>query len=140
MLTGDRGSVLMLVPAGVLVVLVLAALTVDLSLVHLARREVVAGAEAAANDAVTAGLDEAAFRAGRGYRLDHTRVGAVVQAALAGRGLLDRLERPPRIEISGTTVSVSVTLRVDYVFARALPGATNSTVVSATGTATPVSR
>jgi len=130
----------MLMPAAVLIVLVLAALTVDLSLVHLGRREVVAATEAAANDAVTAGLSEATFRAGGGYKLDPTRVDRAVRAALDARGLLDRLEDAPHVTITGTTVAIRLALRVDYVFARALPGFDHSAVVAAQGSATAVTR
>lgn len=136
----ERGSVLVLMPAAVLIVLVLAAIAVDLSLVHLGRREALAAAEAAANDAVTAGLDEQALRAGRGYTLDPTRVDRTVTASLAAHGVVERLRHRPVVRIDGTTVSVQLTLRVDYVFARALPGVAHGTEVSATGSAAPVAR
>jgi hypothetical protein len=130
----------MLMPAAVLIVLVLASLSVDLSLVHLGRREVLAAAEAAANDAVTAGVSEEAYRAGRGYELDARRVEGVVRASLRARGLDGQLAAPPTIDIAGTTVSVRLVMRVDYVFARALPGAKDHTEVAATGSAAPVMR
>jgi Flp pilus assembly protein TadG len=130
----------MLMPAGVLIVLVLSAITMDLSLVHLARREVVAAAEAAANDAATYGLSERAYRRGDGYALDPRRVDAAVVESLEVRGLRDDLARPPEVVIVGTTVQVRLTTRVQYVFARALPGVAHDTVVSATGSATPVAR
>jgi hypothetical protein len=127
-------------PAAVMIVLVLAALTVDLGRVHLGRREVVAAADAAANDAVTAGLDERAYRAGHGYDIDPRRAAQSVRATLHARGLLDRLEHPPSVTITGTTITIRVAVRVDYVFARALPGVDHSTVVSATGSATAIAR
>lgn len=130
----------MLMPAGVLIVLVLAAITMDLSLVHLARREVVAAAEAAANDAVTLGLSERAYRSGGGYVLDRSRVEHAVAASLARHGVADELAAPPEVTIVGTTVEVRLTTLVEYVFGRALPGVEHHTFVSATGSATPISR
>lgn len=140
MLSRDRGSALMLMPAGVLVVMVLAAITMDLSLVHLGRRELVAAAEAAANDAATYGLDEAAYRRGAGYAIDPVRAHAAVAQSLAARGLLDDLARPPELVIGDATIEVSLAMHVEYVFARALPGGPHSTTVSATGSATAVQR
>ena len=63
---GDRGSTLMLVPAGLLVVLVMASIAVDMSLVHLRQRQAVDVASGAANDAVTAAAEEGALRGGDG--------------------------------------------------------------------------
>ena len=135
--TADRGSVLMLMPAAVLVVLVLGAIAVDLSLVHLARRELVVAAGAAANDAVTYGLDEDAWRRGEGYSLDPTRVDDAVNRSLAARGLLPRLVTPPVVRATGPDeVTVELAEPVDYLFAKALPGGPHRTVVRATATAT----
>lgn len=136
----ERGSALLLMPAAVLIVLVLAAITVDLSLVHLARREAMAAVEGAANDAVTFGLDEAAYRRGEGYRLDPARVRVAVERSLAIDSAGERWTGPPRVEVLGSAVRVTVTARVDYVFARALPGGRHHTTVTATAEATPVVR
>ena len=87
----DRGSVLMLMPAAVLIVMVLGAIAVDLTAVRLGQRELIAAAGDAANDAVTIGLDEAALRAGEGYRIDAARAEGAVLDALAAKGILDDL-------------------------------------------------
>jgi hypothetical protein len=130
----------MLMPAAVLIVIVLAAITIDLSLVHLARRELVAAAEAAANDAATSGFDEPAFRAGEGFRLDIARVRQSVHQSLVARDLADDLQEPPDVGIVHNRVRVHLILRVDYVFAAALPGVDHSATVSAVGTASPIER
>ena len=131
----DTGSVLLLMPAAVLIVLVLAAIAVDTAIVHLARRELVAGADSAANDAVTYGLDERRFRAGEGYRLDPDRVEQAVLDTLEADGLLDRLSAPPQVTVTGqSAITVELTMQVEYVFAKALPGDT-STPVTARSTA-----
>ena len=59
---GDRGSVLLLVPAAVLIVLVMASIAVDMSLVHLRQRQAHDLAAQAANDAATGAADQAALR------------------------------------------------------------------------------
>ena len=58
----ERGSALMLMPAGLLIVLVLASIAVDMSLVHLRKRQAFELAAAAANDAATAGVDQGRVR------------------------------------------------------------------------------
>jgi hypothetical protein len=136
----DRGSALMLMPAAVLIVLVLAAITVDLSLVHLGRREASAAAEAAANDAVTFGLDEAAYRRGEGYHLDPGRVRTAVKRSLSVQSTSRRWVGSPHVTIEGTRVTVTVTIRIDYLFARAIPGGPDRTTVTAVGSARPVTR
>jgi putative component of toxin-antitoxin plasmid stabilization module len=132
---GEAGSTLMLLPAAVLVVLLLAAIAVDLSAVRLGRRELVHAAASAANDAVTAGLDEDRLRRGDGYRLDARRVEQVVLASLAAQQVLDDLATPPAVAVDGTTVTVTLTGRVDHVFAKALPGAPDHTRVRARASA-----
>ncbi len=131
----QRGSVLLLVPAGVLIVVVLGAIAVDLSLAHLGRRELASAAAAAANDAVTYGVDEAAVRAGEGYRLDPDRVWTAVSAALAARRMEVHLEAPVIEIVQPASVRVTLTGRVDYIFGRALPGGPDSAQVAATASA-----
>lgn len=132
---GEAGSTLMLLPAAVLVVLVLAAIAVDLAAVRLGRRELVHAAASAANDAVTAGLDEDRLRRGDGYVLDGRRVEQVVLASLAAQQVLDDLTAPPAVAVDGTTVTVTLTGRVEHVFAKALPGAPDHTPVRARASA-----
>jgi hypothetical protein len=132
----DRGSVLMLMPAAILIVLVLGAIAVDLTAIRLGQRELIAAAGDAANDAVTVGLDESALRRGDGYRIDPGRAETAVLAALDAKGLLDDLAEPPTVIVSGTdTVEVRLARRVPHVFARALPGGADDELVRATVTA-----
>lgn len=130
-----RGSVLVLVPAGILVVVVLAALAVDLAHVHLVQRRLHTAAAAAANDAVTAGLDEARFRATGAYGLDPARVERSVRDTIAAQG--DRVLDHARVQVRAGSADVSVRLevRVDHLFAPAVPGSPRSVDVSATATA-----
>jgi hypothetical protein len=127
----------MLMPAAVLIVLLLGAIAVDLTVIHLDQRTGISAAGSAANDAVTYGLDQAALRRGDGYRLDPDRVQQAVYDSLDAQGVTDDLAAPPRITITAPdTVTVALDLRADYIFARALPHGPRSTTIHATATAT----
>jgi hypothetical protein len=134
---GENGTVLMLMPVAVLIMFVLAAITVDLTAVRAGQQDLLAAATDAANDAATAGLDEAALRSGRGFELDPSRVWIVAVEALATRGILDNLSSGPDVSINQDgSVTVSLSRRVPHLFARALPGAPDDKLVLATATAT----
>ena len=136
-LRGENGTVLMLMPVAVLIMFVLAAITVDLTAVRAGQQDLLAAATDAANDAATAGLDEAALRSGRGFELDPSRVWLVAVEALATRGVLDNLSSGPDVSINQDgSVTVSLSKRVPRLFARALPGAPDDKLVLATATAT----
>lgn len=133
---GTRGSVLLLMPVGVLIMLILGAITIDLVIVRVAQHDLIDAATDAANDAVAVGFDEAMWRVGAGYRLDEARVDYTVYSMLGAKGMLDRLEGPPEIEIvDDDTVTVRLARRVPHVFAKALPGAPHDQMVRATVTA-----
>ncbi|HLM29432.1 MAG TPA: hypothetical protein VK360_05875, partial [Acidimicrobiales bacterium] len=117
----ERGSVLMLVPAGVLIVLVLASIAVDMSLVHLRKRQAFDLASAAANDAATAGADQAALRLGS-YVIEPGSARAVVDDVVGASELAPLLAAPPSVTVTAEGVSVEITLEADYVFAGVLPG------------------
>lgn len=113
----------MLMPAAVFVVVILGAITVDLAVVRLGQRELVAAAGDAANDAATFGIDQAALRAGRGPVLDPAQAEDAVWASLEAKGLLDDLAAPPAVTVdTDGAVEVRLVRRIDYVFAKALPG------------------
>ena len=83
----DRGSVLLLFPAGVLVVLLLGAIAVDASIAFLGQREIANAVAAAANDAATASLSDAAFYGSGDIALDQARATDLAEARV--RGALD---------------------------------------------------
>lgn len=130
---GEAGSVLMLVPAGVLVLLVLAAVCVDSAIVLLAERELAARTAAAANDVAAAAVDDATFYAGGGaVALDDRLADEYVRLAFAD----DR--RPGGFRswtadaaADGRTVTVVARAEVDHLFAHAIPGVARSTTVEA---------
>jgi hypothetical protein len=131
----DRGSALMLMPAGLLIVLVLASIAVDMSLVHLRKREAFELAAAAANDAAAAGADQGRLRSGS-YVLDLDVTRAVVDDALAASELAPHLAEPPVVTVTEAGVRVELAVEAEYVFAGIVPGAPEGTIVRASATAT----
>jgi hypothetical protein len=132
----ERGSVLILMPCAVLIVIILGAIAVDLAAVRLGQRDLQAAATDAANDAVTAGLDEWAFRVGAGYRLDPVLVNSAAVRAIGAKGLLGVLDAAPEVTINfDGSVSVRLRQRVPHIFGKAIPGTANDTLVNAIATA-----
>lgn len=132
---GDqRGSALMLMPAGVLVVLILASIAVDMAVVQLRQRQALDLAASAANDAATA-ADAPALRSGR-FRVDPARARAVVDEAVAASELAPDLVAAPVVSVTPEGVEVTLSLAADYVFAGVVPGAPDGTTVTATASAT----
>jgi Flp pilus assembly protein TadG len=135
----DAGSVLILVPAAVLVLIVLAAITIDAAVVFLGEREVADAAASAANDAVAAGLDEASFYENGQLCLSPARVAQVAEASVSARTDNAQVRHvSAQREISETgrpQVTVEVEASVDLILAPAVPGASHTRTVSATSTA-----
>jgi hypothetical protein len=131
---GDWGSALLLVPAGILIVLLLGSIAVDLSLVHLTRQEAADAAAAAADDTVTAALDQETLRASGEYVIDERQARDVTAAVLAARGLATKVSAAD-VALEGDTVTVTLTMPVRYVFARGVPGARHGTTVTVTASA-----
>ena len=127
----------MLVPAAVLVLLVLGAICVDSAVVFLAQRDLANRTAAAANDIAGFAVADDAFYAGSGaVALDDGRADAFVRLAFPE-------ERPPAgfawwradAEAAGDAVTVVAEAEVRSVFAKAVPGASGTTVVRARSTA-----
>lgn len=133
--SGSRGSVLMLMPAGALIVLLLGAIAFDLSLVYLRQRQASSLAADVANDLASVALDVPTFRDSGVFELDPVRADSVGRSLLDASDLADELTAAT-ITVSGPdTVTVRVTVTVDYVFAKAIPGADAGTTVTASATA-----
>ncbi|HEX6420974.1 MAG TPA: hypothetical protein VFZ77_20900 [Acidimicrobiales bacterium] len=132
---GDRASVLVLVPAALLVVLVMASIAVDMSLVHLRRRQAHDLAAGAANDAAAAAADPGGLRQGDVF-VDPERAQDVVDRVVAASTLAPELAAPPAVRVAGDVVVVEISLYADYVFAGVIPGAPDGTTVTAAASAT----
>jgi hypothetical protein len=125
----------MLMPAGALIVLLLGAIAFDLSLVFLRQRQASSLAADVANDVASLALDLPAFRASGTFELDPDRADSVGRSLLDGSDLADHLTSATISVTAADTVTVRVTMDVDYVFAKAIPGAADGTTVTASATA-----
>jgi hypothetical protein len=133
----ERGSVLALMPAAVLVFIVLGAIAVDASLSFLGERQVANLAAAVANDAATQGLDVQRYYATGELVIDPVRVEEVAELALA-TSELDHLEGLSiDTEVVGAdVVIVRVHGSVRSLFGRVLPGGLDLQEVAASAEAT----
>jgi Flp pilus assembly protein TadG len=133
-LRDDRGSSLMLMPAAVLVFVVLGAFCVDFGAIHLGQRELVTAAQGAANDAAAAGFDEGAFYSGDGtVTLDPALARRAATASLADNAPDARIVGFS-VDVATSTVEIELTLAVETVFSKALPGAPDTVEVTARAT------
>ena len=117
----ERGTVLMLFPAAVLILCVVGALAVDSANATMRRRELQSSADAAANDAAALAIDTAALRAGRTV-IDAEIARLVVEESLDRQRVRGLRRIDVRIE-NGDTVVVELVAEHPSVFARSVPGA-----------------
>ena len=132
----DRGSSLMLVPAGVLVVVLLGAVTIDLSAAHLAQRRLVQVTERAADDAAGM-LDRDSVRAGGPVRTNPAQARQLAQMHLASLDVpgLQRRWADMSVSPGGNEVSVRSGATVQRLFGRGLPGVSPTYRISARASA-----
>jgi len=144
----QRGSVWMLAPALVLVLMGLGALGADLALLHAAHRSAYRSLSAAADDAA-AMVDARELQLSGAVRLDPQRAEAVARAhlGLLGQPGSHRAEgawAEPAFDVTAAeidadpargTVQITATVEVDHVFLAAVPGIDSTTEirVSTTG-------
>lgn len=141
----NRGSVLLLFPSAVLIVIVLAAIAVDSAIAFLAQREVANAVAAAANDASSVGVGNRTFYEGGSVDIDPTTAVQLAEDRVAGALDGTRFEGlqvevtvvpaastgcPPRVRVAASA-------RVDALFANALPGGPRQTPVRAVSLGSP---
>jgi hypothetical protein len=135
--TSERGSALLLVPAGFVALLVLAAVAVDQSMLFAARRQLIDVAASAANDAAAVAVDEAAYRGSGGTPVTSARAEAGVAAALAARGMDDVLRSVTVTDgPDGPEVVVRLETELHSVFARLAPGGYGQVTIRVAASAT----
>lgn len=139
----ERGSVLVLVPAAILVLLILGCIAVDFSVAYLGQRELRYEAAAIVNDAAGEAISDPRFYgtgggAGGDIVIDATKARLVLEASLSHRQLRGVHDVRADIAVAGNQLCVTLTGRVDYVFARAFPFAAHSTAVVGRSAATAV--
>jgi hypothetical protein len=129
----------MLWPAAVLIVLLLASIAFDFSLILLGRRELRWAAESAANDAATFGIDQEEFRRTNEIRFEPDRLEEAVARSIHARDLRFELVGEAEVGIvpGSDQVRVTLTARVPYLFADAFPGLPDSELVTVTAQAHP---
>jgi len=130
----DRGSVLLLFPAALFVVIVLGALVIDVSLSQVRARELESVAASAANDALAA-LDVAALRSTGEVQIDLARAETIVMDAIANGPLPDATVVAVTVTGFGgpdPEIAVTLTLTVELVMSPALPGDIGSTTITRT--------
>ena len=118
----ERGSVLILVPAGFLILVTLATLAVDSVATYLAQQQLHDGLAAAANDAVTAGLSNQSFYSRATTTIDPGAAARIVCVTMAAQSDSNLHELRLWMAESRTAVRLEGTATVDAVFGRAIPG------------------
>jgi hypothetical protein len=133
----QRGSVLILVPATVLVLLVLGVIAVDSSVAYLARRQLADFTAGAADRAAATALDRPAFYRSGQVRIDPGGAQLVVAAAEAAarRDGLDLTAVNVTVGPAGHSVTVSASATARAVFGLAVGGQGRFTVRASTTTA-----
>jgi hypothetical protein len=118
----EEGSTLMLVPAGFLVLMLLAALSVDSAVAYLGQRQLDDALTAAVNDAATAGLSNRGFYQQGSVTLDPAMTVVEVCRSLAAQGDGGLHDLHLAVGVSGPEVTVRATARVDGVFGGIVAG------------------
>ncbi len=124
---GDRGSVLMLMPAAVLIVLLLGAIAVDSAIVYLGQRQAYNVAFDAANDAAGAGFDVAEARSTGTIVYRPDRVEEIVADAVGAADLDGLRSVDVAVEDEGV-IAVTIDVEVDRMFGQAFGAAADETV------------
>lgn len=118
----ERGSVLALVPAGFLVLMLLAAIAVDSAVAYQGQHQLHDALAAAANDAVAAGMDDRAFYGQGAVTLDPSSVATAVCRSVEAQGLGSLHGLRIGVALSARSVRVTGAASVDAVFGRLVPG------------------
>ncbi len=124
----DHGSVLALVPAGFLVLILLAALAVDSAVSYLGQEQLHDALSGAANDAVTAALDNTSFYRSGAITIDPVAAGRVVCASVAAQNAPALQGLQVWMAVDGDSLRLRGEAEVDSVFGRAIPGLAHHTV------------
>jgi Flp pilus assembly protein TadG len=140
----ERGSTLLLFPAGLLIMVALAAMTVDSAIAFMAQRELMNATAAAANDAATEALSDGSFYEDNRIELSAAAVEAIaVDRVLAvvdtarHHGLTVDAQAVPAAPGCAWTVRVTASSTVDELFGKAMPGSSGTVAVRASSSASP---
>lgn len=126
----EDGSALALVPAGFLVLILLAALAVDSAAAYLGQQQLHDSLSAAANDAVAAAVDNRAFYTRGVVAVDAGQAARVVCTSMAAQKTSQLRSVRLSMRLAGVSLELQASATVDMVFGRALPGLGRRTVSS----------
>lgn len=133
---GQAGSALILVPAGIVILVILASLALDSALVYLGQRQLANAAASAAADAAGSISNPAFYGTGE-LVLDPNRAVQVAMRSLAAQELSGiHLLGQPAVSVAGDQVCVSLHASVRRLLGGAIPGIPHNALVSARATAT----
>jgi hypothetical protein len=127
----DEGSVLALVPAGFLVLMLLAAIAVDSAVSYLGQEQLHDTLSAAANDAVTVALNNASFYRSGAITIDPVAAGRAVCTSVAAQNTPDLHGLQVWMAVEGDSLQLKGEAQVDSVFGRVIPGLAHHTVRAA---------
>ncbi len=134
----DRGTVLLMFPAAMLIVLVFGGMAIDVGLSQVRARELQSVAASSANDAL-ASLDIVALRNSGDIRFDQARAQIIVAESIAAGPLpsatIDFVGVQPDA-LGRAEFVVTLSLDVDLVIAPALPGNLATTRITRTESVT----
>lgn len=129
----DRGSVLALVPAGFLVLILLAAIAVDSAVTYLGQQQLRDSLAAAANDAVTIGINGGSFYGQGQVSLDPAAVAQSVCLDLAAQSQPGLHDVRVWMRLTKDSVQLTGTAEVNAVFGQVIPGFGRRQVRAAAG-------
>lgn len=112
----------MLIPAAFLVLILLAALAVDSAAAYLGQQQLHDALEAAANDAVTAGLSNGEFYSQGAVVVDPGLAARSVCLDIASQSDQDLHDVQVWMAVAGAALRLRATATVAAVFGRAIPG------------------
>ena len=133
--TSERGSTLLLAPIGLLIVLMLGAVTLEVGAMHLRQRQLHDLATTIANDAATVGFDVEEFRSSGQVAIDRTGAQSVVAPSIAISSIPEA--RPQSLNIvqgAPPTIEIDLAYTHEFVLGQLIWDA--STELTATGQAT----
>lgn len=126
----------MLVPAGIIVLLLLAAIAVDGAAIWLAQRDLSNRASGIATDIAAAAVDDRAFYEAGDVRLRPDAAEAYVGLAFAPDRMPEGYEHwEAGVVVDGRSVTVAARAEVRYLFASGIPGLDRTVDIRARATA-----
>lgn len=131
----DRGSTLLLAPIGLLIVMMLGAVTLEAGALHLRQRQLHDLATSIANDAATVGFDVDEFRASGAISIDPAGAESVVGPSIAISDLPEaRAQGMNVLRGAPPAVEVELAFTHEFILGQLIWGA--STELTASGQAT----